>query len=255
MAWYLAGGPLASLAAALATLPLALFGTLLPSGGWPISIGLRLSLYMTIGLPWLFLLNILPFIIKGLPSDGFLLSRLAQGKRRGEMFAYMAFASNEVQSGHRFRSLPRELVEALVTLNDGSEEELAAKYTAYAYYRDSELHDKASTSLKRALELAGTVKLKNPILRDAVFIEAAFNSSEPAEARALFQRADSAHPLLEIWRKRAEAKVLSLEWRHQEAREALTEFLEGAENELRTAPERLESAKESVKELIELYPM
>ena len=164
-AMVVAGGPLASFALALgAWAPLALGASLPPL----LDVVLGITALMSAGLG---VVTIIPMTSGGFASDGGRLLRLVRGgpvaERESAMLPLVSLSAAETPP----REWPRELVEAVVALRDGSSEECIGNLMAYSQALDAGEVALAARRMDRVLE---TLEAVPPGLAPSLHLEAAF---------------------------------------------------------------------------------
>jgi hypothetical protein len=224
MALMIAGGPLASLLLAVATLWLAAALAAPATQGLLRNFAQNLSLSVT-GISLLvFLLTVFPSTLGGFKSDGRRFYELLRGDRRSDQEKAMMALTTAALSGMRPADLDAGLVGESVALRDGSIFDLYAHFTAYQHAIDRGEVARAQTLLDYVM--TGEARLV-PFIRDAARCEYAWllatRAEAPAAARAWLDSA-GAVAFDPATRLRAEAAVLLTEGR---AREAAAKAREG----------------------------
>jgi len=217
-----AGGPLASFALALAAwAPLAL-GTSLPP---LVDVVLGITALISAGLG---VVTIIPMRSGGFASDGGRLLRLVRGgpvaERESAMLPLIALSTAETPP----REWPREMVEAVVALRDGSSDECVGNLMAYYRALDTGDVALAARRMERTLETLDAVP---PALAPSVHLEAAFfaaHRGDGARAREHLARVtEKAYGVKPYDRDRAAAAIAVAEGDLSLARELAERALAG----------------------------
>jgi hypothetical protein len=221
-AMVVAGGPLASFALALAAwAPLALGASLPPM----VDLVLGMTALISAGLG---VVTIIPMRSGGFASDGGRLLRLVRGgpvaERESAMLPLIALSTAETPP----REWPREMVEAVVALRDGSSDECVGNLMAYYRALDTGDVALAARRMERALETLDAVP---PALAPSVHLEAAFfaaHRGDAARAREHLARVtEKAYGVKPYDRDRAAAAIAVAEGDLQLARELAERALAG----------------------------
>jgi hypothetical protein len=224
LAVYVSGGPLANLVLGVLCLVLALLAhrtstastTRSRIGIWLGMIGLC-NLVLFLGTIIRFLAAVLPFRSRGLRSDGAQLLDLLQGRPRAERRLVAVTLVTAWQDGVRPRAWETGLVERLLVLREGSDDDVGANVCGYYYALDAGQTERAG----RLLDLAvSQLRGYQADFRPALLLEAAFflarHRRDVVAARARLEQARGGHAE-RYTRLRAEAAILWAEGRYAEA--------------------------------------
>jgi hypothetical protein len=224
LAVYVSGGPLATLLLGLVCLGLAIVAgrastTIAPRGQmtfWSSVAGLC-SLVLFLITIIRFLAAALPFQSSGLRSDGAQLLDLLWGRTRAERRLLAVTLGATWQNGVRPRAWDAGIVERLLALRDGTDDDVGANVCGYYHALDSGQRERAG----RLLDLAASQRQGYPAeFRLALLLEAAFfearHRHNVAAARAWLEQAQGGHAE-RFTRLRAEAAILWAEGRYAEA--------------------------------------
>jgi hypothetical protein len=224
LAVYVSGGPLANLFLGVLCLVLALLAdrtstaatTRSRIGIWLGVIGLC-NLGLFLGTIIRFLAAALPFRSSGLRSDGAQLLDLLQGRPRAERRLVAVALITAWDDGVRPRAWETGLVELLLDLREGTEDDVGANVCGYYYALDSGQTERAGRLLDLAVsQLRGhQADFRPALLLEAAFFEARHRRNVGA-ARARLEQAQGGHAAT-YTRLRAEAAILWAEGRYAEA--------------------------------------
>jgi hypothetical protein len=163
--FFAAAGPLANLlSAAGAAILLDYF--LSASKSWlyfPTQVFLGISLIIG-------LVNLVPFRLGMLYTDGARIAMLLSSRPRSRRWICIMALANQNQRGVRSKHLRRTWLEAASSLSDGSVDDFAGNWMAYASANDRKEASLAALHLERCLAL---VNLLGPTTQDLVALEAA----------------------------------------------------------------------------------
>jgi hypothetical protein len=175
------------------------------------------SLVLFLGTIIRFLAAALPFRSRGPRSDGAQLLDLLRGRPRAERRLVAVALVTAWQDGVRPRAWEAELVERLLALREGTEDDVGANICGYYYALDSGQSERAGRLLDWAVsQLQGYQADFRPALQlEAAFFEARHRRNVVA-ARAWLERARAGHAE-RYTRLRAEAAILWAEGRYAEA--------------------------------------
>jgi hypothetical protein len=159
-------GPVANLLAAAGMAVFLRYSLSQSPGGWlyaPANIFLWIS--VVIGL-----VNLVPFKRGMLYTDGARIAMLLLSRARSRRWICIAAVGNQNQKGVRSREYKRTWLRAATSLHDGSVDDFAGNWLAYASANDRKDAPLAALHLERCLEL---VNLLGPSIQDLVALEAA----------------------------------------------------------------------------------
>lgn len=203
-----------------------------PSGMWgwlPFAAGLSFVLGI---------INLLPLKVNGYNSDGAYIQVLLQGGPKAERFCYLTMITGASRMGQRPRQWDRAWIEGILQPWDNSIDEALANHVAFYWALDVGQVAWADTYIGRAVNLIEAIP---PALQPAIYADAAFFRAyyckDLAWARYFLDKAGTGisgrfrHMYL-----RAQAAVLTLEGKADEARKVAQEGLQESELQASKGP-------------------
>lgn len=221
LAWFIAGGPAASL---LASLLFLLTAWLTPrSSGWFAFVAVGAALNAALGLA-----TIIPSHLGGLDSDGRQLLDLKRGGRRGEIKLLLRAITTASFLGTRPRNLDSALLERLVRLAEAESGPAALVSHLMYYYHLMDRNDLAGARAALSLALASHPGV-HPMIGATLQLESAWialQEGSAVRARTHLERALRHRRFLERHSlARVEAALLRLEGRMDESQSRAREGL------------------------------
>lgn len=202
---FTAGGPLANL------LSFALIVVLLDhSPPWMRTPWIRLpaDLFAQISLI-IGLVNLIPVSVGALFTDGARIAMLSRSRSRARRWLSIAALGEQTQKGVRPKNLKRTWLHAASSVHDGSVDEVASNWLAYASASDWKDDDAAALHLERCLEL---MHLLGPSTRNVFTLEAAvftaWSRRNPGIAQKWFDQVKNLKTLTPLQRIRVDVALL-----------------------------------------------
>ena len=219
---FTAGGPLANLLSfALVTVLL----DHLPPGMRNPWIWLPAGLFAQISLI-IGLINLIPFSVGALFTDGARIAMLCRSRSRARRWISVAAMGEQTQKGVRPKKLKRTWLHAASSVHDGSVDDVAGNWLAYASASDRKDDHAAALHLERCLEL---MHLLGPSMQNVISLEAAvftaWSRRNPGIAQKWFDRAKNLKTIPPLQRIRVDVAMLC---GREEFDFALTRSQEGA---------------------------
>ena len=163
---FTAGGPAANLLAAAAIGAVLAYSPLGSLNNW---VSLPAALFAQISLI-IGLVNLIPFSVGALFSDGARMAILYRSRPRARRWISVAALGDQTRQGVRPKQLKRTWLNAASSVHDGSVDDFAGNWLAYAAASDRKDDDAAALHLERCLEL---MHLLGPSMQTMASLEAA----------------------------------------------------------------------------------